>query len=64
MQKNIFFTIFTLGMPLEAQDLAVLKLANVPAKALYITQPAFEKDLLFVLNQKGQIHIIQKGIRS
>ena len=61
MQKKIFFTLITLGFPLWAKDLAVFKVANVPAKALYITQPALEKDRLFVLNQKGQIHIIKNG---
>ena len=61
MQKKIFFTLITLGIPLWAKDLAVFKVANVPAKALYITQPALEKDRLFVLNQKGQIYIIKKG---
>jgi len=61
MQKKIFFTLIILGIPLWAKDLAVFKVANVPAKALYITQPALEKDRLFVLNQKGQIHIIKNG---
>jgi glucose/arabinose dehydrogenase len=41
--------------------LAVHKVANVPAKALYITQPSLEKNRLFVLNQKGLIHIIKNG---
>ena len=44
-----------------SSELAVLKVANIPAKSLYITQPDGEKDLLFVLNQKGQIHIIKNG---
>ena len=44
-----------------SSELAVLKVANVPSKSLYITQPDDEKDLLFVLNQKGQIHIIKNG---
>jgi len=61
MQKKIFFTLITLGVSLWAKDLAVLKVANVPEKALYITQPALEQDHLFVLNQKGQIHIIKNG---
>ena len=61
MQKKIFFTLITLSIPLWAKDLAVFKVANVPAKALYITQPTSEKDRLFVLNQKGQIHIIKNG---
>ena len=61
MQKKIFFTLITLGIPLWAKDLAVHKVANVPAKALYITQPSLEKNRLFVLNQKGLIHIIKNG---
>jgi len=61
MQKKIFFTLITLGIPLWAKDLAIHKVANVPAKALYITQPSLEKNRLFVLNQKGLIHIIKNG---
>ena len=61
MQKKIFLTLITLGIPLWGKDLAVHKVANVPAKALYITQPSLEKNRLFVLNQKGQIHIIKNG---
>jgi len=44
MQKKIFFTLITLGIPLWAKDLAIHKVANVPAKALYITQPSLEKN--------------------
>ena len=50
-----------LGALLSANDIAVIKVADVPAKALYITQPSNETDRLFVLNQKGRIHIITNG---
>ena len=50
-----------LGTLLSASDIAVIKVADVPAKALYITQPSNETDRLFVLNQKGRIHIITNG---
>ena len=50
-----------LGTLLSANDIAVIKVADVPAKALYITQPSNETDRLFVLNQKGRIHIITNG---
>ena len=43
------------------QNLAVIKVANVPAKALYVTQPNGDDSRLFVLNQKGQIYIIKNG---
>ena len=43
------------------QNLAVIKVANVPAKALYVTQPNGDNSRLFVLNQKGQIYIIKNG---
>ena len=46
---------------LIANDIAVIKIADVPAKALYITQPSNETARLFVLNQKGRIHIITNG---
>ena len=42
-------------------ELAVLKVANVPAKCLFITQPDGVKDQLFILNQTGKIHIIKNG---
>jgi len=44
-----------------SQNFAVFKIADVPAKALYITQPQGDDSRLFVLNQKGQIHIIKNG---
>ena len=51
-----------LGILLSANDIAVIKIADVPAKALYVTQPLNETNRLFVLNQKGMIHIIENGI--
>jgi len=43
------------------QNLALRKVANVPAKALYLTQAKGDNSRLFILNQKGQIHIIKNG---
>ena len=51
-------TIFSL---LIGSEIAVLKVAKVPAKALYLTQPIGEEDRLFILNQKGKIFIIKNG---
>ncbi len=44
---------------LLGKQIAVLKIADVPTKSLYITQPNDEKSLLFVLNQKGKIFILK-----
>lgn len=44
---------------LLGKQIAVLKIADVPTKSLYITQPNNEKSLLFVLNQKGKIFILK-----
>jgi len=46
---------------LLSENLALTKFADVPPKANFITQPPEENDLLFVLNQKGFIYIIDKG---
>lgn len=43
------------------QNLAIIKVATVPAKALYLTQPKGDNSRLFILNQKGQIHIVKNG---
>ena len=43
------------------QNIALRKVANVPAKALYLTQAKGDNSRLFILNQKGQIHIIKNG---
>lgn len=44
-----------------ANNVSLYKVADVPAKALYVTQPLGEVERLFVLNQKGQIYIVQHG---
>ena len=46
---------------LISSDISIQKIANVPSKSLYVTQPRNEKDLLFVLNQKGKIFIIKNN---
>jgi hypothetical protein len=53
----IFFILFI--NTLISSDIAIEKIANVPAKSLYITQPREETSLLFVLNQKGKIFILK-----
>ena len=53
----IFFILFI--NILISSDIAIEKIANVPAKSLYITQPREETSLLFVLNQKGKIFILK-----
>ena len=53
------FCILALITNLFGNEIAVIKIADVPAKSLYVTQPNNEKDLLFVLNQKGKIFILK-----
>ena len=52
-----------IGFNLNAgiNDLALLKIAKVPQKAIYIAQPKKEKNRLFVVNQNGTIHIIENN---
>ena len=61
MIRRIFLIILLFGVCLNAKtnQLAVIRVAKVPAKAIYITQPKQEKNRLFVVNQKGFIHIIE-----
>lgn len=63
MIRRIFFIILLFGVCLNAKtnQLAVIRVAKVPAKAIYVTQPKQEKNRLFVVNQKGFIHIIENG---
>lgn len=58
---KIKFTFFTLPLIISiyGNEIAVVKIADVPAKSLYITQPTNENNLLFVLNQKGKIFILK-----
>ena len=58
--KNVFLIIHFF-LSLRAESLALIKVADVPQKANFITQPLDEKDRLFVLNQKGFIYVIYKG---
>ena len=58
----IFILLLSLNFMLKANDLAVMNVADVPAKALYVTQPKGEVDRLFVLNQKGMVYIIKNGL--
>ena len=53
--------IFSIPINATSFDLAVVRVAKVPTKALYVTQPKGEKNRLFVVNQKGLIHIIENG---
>ena len=61
--KRLCIIIILFGIELNAKTdhLSVTRIAKVPAKALYITQPEKETDRLFVVNQKGLIHIIKDG---
>jgi len=61
MIRRIFIIILLFGVYLNAEtnQLAVIRVAKVPAKAIYVTQPKKEKNRLFVVNQKGFIHIIK-----
>jgi len=61
MIKNILLS-FTFNIILFARnDLAVLKIADVPAKALYITQAPKDNTRLFVVIQTGKIFIIKNN---
>ena len=51
----------SVGLNAKTDHISVTRIAKVPAKALYVTQPEKEKDRLFVVNQKGLIHIIKDG---
>ena len=51
-----FFSTFING-----ENLALIKVHDVPSKSNFITQPLEEMDRLFVLNQKGLIYIIFEG---
>ena len=59
MKFKAFILTFSLITSLFSNQIAILKIADVPAKCLYITQPQNEKNLLFVLNQKGKIFILK-----
>ena len=52
---------FCFDLSAKTNHLALTRVAKVPAKALYITQPKEESDRLFVVNQKELIYIIKNG---
>ena len=54
----IFFFFLTF---INAENLALIKVHDVPSKSNFITQPLEEMDKLFVLNQEGLIYIIYEG---
>ena len=56
MIKNIFLSLTFNIFLFAANDLAVLKIADVPAKALYITQAPKDNTRLFVVIQTG-VHL-------
>ena len=61
--KKIMIGYLIIGFNLNAgiNDLALLKIAKVPQKAIYIAQPKKEKNRLFIVNQSGAIHIIKNN---
>ena len=63
LKRKFIQLLLLFSIPINATsfDLAVVRVAKVPAKALYVTQPEGEKNRLFVVNQKGLIHIIENG---
>ena len=63
LKREFIQLLLLLSIPINATsfDLAVVRVAKVPAKALYVTQPKGEESRLFVVNQKGLIHIIENG---
>ena len=62
-KRKFIQLLFLISIPINATsfDLAVVRVAKVPAKALYVTQPEGEENRLFVVNQRGLIHIIDNG---
>ena len=63
LKRKFIQLLLLLSIPINATsfDLSVVRVAKVPAKALYVTQPEGEENRLFVVNQKGLIHIIENG---
>ena len=59
MKKIISILIFS--QTINGEQLALKMIAFVEQKAIYLTQPPSEKELLFIVNQKGIIQIIKNG---
>jgi glucose/arabinose dehydrogenase len=60
LYPRILYLIILLSVSFS-QNFAVIKVATVPAGALYLTQPVGDDSRLFIVNQKGLIHIIKNG---
>ena len=59
MKKIISILIFS--QTINGEQLALKMIAFVEQKAIYLTQPPSERELLFIVNQKGIIQIIKNG---
>ena len=59
MKKIISILIFS--QTINSEQLALKMIAFVEQKAIYLTQPPSERELLFIVNQKGIIQIIKNG---
>ena len=60
LYRKLLFLGFLLSTSFS-QNFAIVKIADVPAKAIYLTQPKGDDSRLFVVNQKGLIYIIKNG---
>jgi hypothetical protein len=58
---KILLIIMTFLTALFSTEIALLKVASTPAKAIYLTQPKHDNERLFILNQKGKIFILKNG---
>jgi len=59
LKKIISILIFS--QTINGEQLALKMIAFVEQKAIYLTQPPSERELLFIVNQKGIIQIIKNG---
>jgi len=59
LKKIISILIFS--QTINSEQLALKMIAFVEQKAIYLTQPPSERELLFIVNQKGIIQIIKNG---
>ena len=59
--KIVLLLNFVITIPLFADktEIALIKVANVPPKAVYVTQPKGENERLFVVNQNGKIYVVE-----
>ena len=59
--KIVLLLNFVITIPLFADktEIALIKVANVPPKAVYVTQPKGENKRLFVVNQNGKIYVVE-----